>query len=90
MVVAQTELKDKAQLEALVEARLIDMGIEEREHGDQLWDPAKQYFLGLIEEDLANSEDVILDDCLDSAEGMTLGFLAGYEACLSAHGVKQR
>ena len=82
MVVAQSEVKDKAQLEALVEARLIDMGIEEREYGAEIRDPAKQYYMGLIEEDLANSEDVVLKDCLDSAEGMTLGFIAGYEACL--------
>jgi len=74
--------KDKAHLEALVEARLIDMGIEEREYGPELRDPVKQYYLGLIEEDMANSEDVILRDCLDSAEGMTLGFIAGYETCL--------
>jgi len=74
--------KDKAQLEALVEARLIDMGIEEREYGPELREPTKQYYLGLIEEDMANSEDLILRDCLDSTEGMTLGFIAGYEACL--------
>ena len=85
MIVTRSELKDKTQLEALVEARLNDMGIGERDHGSELREPAKQYYLGLIEEDLANSEDVILNDCLDSAEGMTLGFIAGYEACLRSN-----
>jgi len=82
LVVTQSGVKEKADLEALIEARLIDMGIEEYEHGPELREPAKQYFLGLIKEDIANNEDVILKDSLDSAEGMTLGFIAGYEACL--------
>jgi hypothetical protein len=84
LVVTQTEVKDKAQLEALVEARLIDMGlgIGDREYRALIWGPAKQYYLSLVEEDLANTEDVLLNECLESAEGMTLGFIAGYDACL--------
>lgn len=85
MVITRTEVKDKAKREALVEARLNDMGIE----GPELRAAAKQYYLSLIEEDLVNSDDVLFNESFDSAEGMTLGFIAGCEACLRNHGNRQ-
>jgi len=85
MVITQSEVKDRAKCEALVDRRLDDMGFDEREHGSELRAAAKQYFTGLIKEDLANSNDVLFNEYFDSAEGMTLGFVAGYEACLRNH-----
>jgi hypothetical protein len=85
MVITRSEVKDKARREALVEKRLDDIGFDEREHGSELRDAAKQYYLSLIDEDLENNEDVLFNECFDSAEGMTLGFVAGYEACLRNH-----
>lgn len=85
MVITRSEAKDKAKREALVEKRLNDMGFDEREHGSELREAAKQYYMSLIQEDLVNSEDVLFNECFDNAEGMTLGFVAGYEACLKFH-----
>ena len=79
------EIENKAEREVLVEKRLNDMGFDEREHGPELRVAAKQYYMGLIEEDLANGNDVLLNESFDSAEGLTLGFVAGYEACLHNH-----
>ena len=69
---------------AKVEERLDDIGLTEREHGPEIRPGARAYYLGLIEEELANSDNVLIDDCIDSLEGMTMGFVAGYEACLKA------
>jgi len=85
LVITRSEVKDKAKCEALVEKRLDDIGFDEREHGPELRVAAKQYYLSLIEEDLAKGNDVLFNECLDSAEGFTLGFVAGYEACLRNH-----
>ena len=71
-------------IEMKVEERLDDMGLGEREHGPELRAAAKAYYLGLIEEDLANSDDVHINECIDSLEGMVMGFVAGYAACLKA------
>ena len=65
-----------------VEERLLDMGLGERSSGAEIRAAAKVYYLSLIEEELANSDDVHINECIDSLEGMTLGFVAGYEACL--------
>jgi len=81
-VITRHEIENKAEREILVEKRLNDMGFDEREHGPELRVAAKQYYMGLIEEDLANGNDVLFNESLDSAEGLTLGFVAGYEACL--------
>ena len=85
MVITRSEVKDEAKREALVEARLNDMGFDERNHGAELRAAAKEHYIGLIVEDLANSEDVLFNESFDSAEGITLGFVAGYEACLKGH-----
>jgi len=69
---------------AKVEERLDDIGLGEREHGPEIRPAARAYYLGLIEEELANSDDVLINDCIDSLEGVTMGFVAGYEACLKA------
>lgn len=84
-VITRSEVKDKVKCEALVEKRLDDMGFEEREHGSEVRAAAKEYYMSLIAEDLENNDDVLLNESFDSAEGMTLGFIAGYEACLRNH-----
>ena len=53
-------------------------------HSTELLDAAKEYFVSLIQDDLDNSDDVLFNECFDTVEGMTLGFVAGYEACLKA------
>jgi hypothetical protein len=71
-------------MEELVEKRLDDMGLDgDRPHSPELRAAARAYCLGLIREDIENSTQVTLSEALDSAEGMTLGFVAGYEACLN-------
>jgi len=87
-IITRYDVENKAQCEALVDKALHDMGLgydPEREHGAELRIAARHYFLSLIQEDLENSNDVLFTKCFDSAEGMTLGFVAGYEACLNAH-----
>ena len=69
---------------AKVEERLDDIGLTEREHGPEIRPAARAYYLSLIEEELENSDDVLISDCIDSLEGMAMGFVAGYEACLTA------
>ena len=72
-------------MEELVENRLDDMGLNgERPHSPELRAAARGYCLGLVSEDIKNTTHVSLSEALDSAEGMTLGFVAGYEVCLSA------
>jgi len=70
MVITRSEVKDKARREALVEARLNDMGFDERNHGAELRAAAKEYYISLIVEDLENSEDVLFNESFDSAEGI--------------------
>ena len=88
MVITRSDLENKAKCEALVESRLRDMGLgdePEREHGAELRVAAKQYYLGLIKDDSELSNDVLFNESFDSAEGLTLGFVDGYEACLRNH-----
>jgi len=73
-------------IEREVEKRLNDMGLDgERPHSPELRAAARAYCLELVREDIENTSQALLGDVLDSAEGMTLGFVAGYEACLNAH-----
>lgn len=71
-------------MEELLENRLDDMGLNgERPHSPELRAAARAYCLSLVREDIENTTQVSLSEALDSAEGMTLGFVAGYEACLN-------
>jgi hypothetical protein len=70
-----------------VERRLDDMGLNgERPHSPELRTAAKDYYLELVQEHLANTEQAVFDAVVDDYEGDVLGFVAGYEACLKAHG----
>ena len=79
-------IKEKVQLGGLIDKRLEDMGFDERQHGPELRDAAKAYYLGLAQEHLDNTEASVLDDVVHDYEGDVLGFVAGYEACLRSHG----
>jgi hypothetical protein len=82
MVITRFDVKDKAKCEALVEKRLDEMGIGEMEDGAELRAAAKAYYLELLQEHVANSEDIIFNEYFDDSEGMVWGFIAGYQACL--------
>jgi hypothetical protein len=69
-----------ATLEALIDERLDD----DCEDQGELREAARQYYLDLVYEDLRLNEAVNLTECLDSNEGMVLGFLRGYRAALNA------
>jgi len=72
-----------ATLEALIDERLKD----DCEDTGEVRSAARQYFLGLVREDLRLNEAVNLSESLDGNEAMVLGFLRGYQACLNAHGI---
>lgn len=62
-----------------IEKRLDDMGLNELERPNcqELRTKARDYYLNLISEEPDN-------DSIDDCEGIVLGFVAGYEACLNA------
>lgn len=72
-----------ATLEALIDKRLND----DCEDTGEVRKAARQYYLGLVREDLQLSEAVNLSESVDSNEAMVLGFLGGYQAYLNAHGI---
>jgi hypothetical protein len=82
MIIRRCDVENRAKCEALVDQRLNDMGFDEREHGPELRIAAKEYYMGLLQDHLDNSDDVIFNGYLDDSEGFVLGFVAGYEACL--------
>ena len=89
--ITRTELKDKAKLEALIEARLNDMGVgelETEEHVPGIRAASKEYYLSCIQEHLANTEASVLDDVVHDYEVEVWGFIAGYKVCLRSHGGK--
>jgi len=81
--ITRPQVRDKAKLESLIEERLNDITPDRGE----IRAAAKMYFTSLIQEDLDRSDDVILNSSFDSAEGVTMGFTAGYEAALRARGL---
>jgi hypothetical protein len=84
MVITRRDVKDKARCEILVDMKLDEMGISERENGPEIETAAKAYYLELLQDHLDNSDDIIFDGYFDDSEGLVLGFVAGYEACLKA------
>lgn len=77
-------VQDKAKPEDLIGKRLDD----DTEDTGEARDAARQYYLGLIQEDRERSEGMTLNESLDGNELAVIGFLAGYEACLRSHGGK--
>jgi hypothetical protein len=70
-----------------INKRLDDIGLSEpgRANCQEVRAAAQRYFMSLIMEDIALCKDMPGQDSFDSAEGMMLGFVAGYEACLHSH-----
>lgn len=70
-----------ATLEALIDKRLND----DCEDTGEVRQAARQYYLGLVQEDIELNESVNLNESLVQNEAMVLGFLKGYQACLDTH-----
>jgi hypothetical protein len=73
---------EKAQVEALIDKRLDD----DTEDTGEVRAAAKQYYLGLVQEDMDLNEGMTLSESLDGNELAVIGFMAGYETCLRNHG----
>lgn len=85
MEILRCDLENKERLEQLVEMKLAHMGIYEDDSirtDIRAQIAVREYFMGIIRENLANSEDNILTDYFDGSELALWGFIAGWEACL--------
>lgn len=76
--------QDKAKPEDLIDKRLDD----NTEDTGEVRAAAKQYYLGLVQEDMELNEGMTINESLDGNELAVIGFLSGYEACLRNHGKK--
>jgi len=79
------DLENKERLEQLVEMKLAHMGIfEDVSIKDDLRfrTAIREYFVGMLQEHLNNSEENILTGYFDDSELAIWGFLVGYKACL--------
>lgn len=76
--------RDKTRLEGLIDRRLDD----DTEDTGEVRAAAKQYYMGLVQEDMELNEGMTPDGSLDSNELAMIGFLAGYGVCLRSHGGK--
>ena len=74
----------RAKLEDLIDKRLDD----DTEDTGEVRAAAKQYYLGLVQEDVELNEGMTFNESLDGNELAVLGFLRGYETCLRSHGGK--
>ena len=75
--IAQGEVK----VEDLVDKRLND----DTEDTGEVRAAAKQYYVGLVQEDMELNEGMALNESLDGNELAVIGFLRGYDACLRNH-----
>lgn len=85
MEILRCDLENRERLEQLVEMKLAHMGIFEDESikDDLRFRIAiREYFTGILQEHLNNSEDSILTKYFDDSELALWGFIAGYKACL--------
>lgn len=85
MEILRCDLENKERLEQLVEMKLAHMGIYEDDSirtDIRARIAIREYFMGIIRENLANSEDNILTEYFDDSELALWGFIAGYKACL--------
>jgi len=74
-------IQDKAKRENLIDKRLDD----NTEDTGEVRAAAKQYYVGLVQEDMELNEGMTLNESLDGNELAVIGFLRGYEACLRNH-----
>lgn len=69
------------KLKTLIDKRLDD----DCEDSGEVRQAARQYYLGLVHEDVQLNESVNLNESLVQNEAMVLGFIKGYESCLNSH-----
>ena len=85
MNILRSDLENKERLGQLVEMKLAHMGVYE-DDGIRTDIRARiairEYFVGILQEHLNNSEDNILTEYFDGSELAVWGFIAGYKACL--------
>lgn len=82
MNILRGDLENKERAEQLVEMKLAHMGIFEDDSikNDLRFRIAiREYFAGMLQEHLSNSEDNILTGYFDDSELALWGFVAGYK-----------
>ena len=87
MEILRCDLENKETLERLVEMKLAHMGIfEDAGIRDDLRFriAIREYFIGILQEHLANSEDNILTGYFNDSELALWGFVAGYKAAVDS------
>ena len=87
MEILRMDLQNKETLERLVAMKLAHMGIfEDPNIKDDLRFriAIREYFTGMLQENLNNSEDNILTEYFDDSELALWGFIAGWKAALPA------
>lgn len=86
MDILRMDLENREGLEKLVEMKLAHMGVYEDpsiKDDPKFRIAIKEYFVGILQEHLTNSEDNILTGYFDDSELALWGFVAGYKAaCL--------
>jgi hypothetical protein len=83
--ILRTDLQNKDRIEQLAEMKLDQMGIGEdpaTKDCPRFWANVKEYFIGMIQEHLSNSEDNVLTEYFDDSELALWGFIAGWKAAL--------
>lgn len=87
MEILRMDLENKERLERLIEMKLAHMGVFE---GDSIKDDLRfriairEYFTGMLQDHLNNSEDNILTGYFDGSELALWGFVAGWKASFLA------
>lgn len=85
MEILRLDLENKERLEQLVEMKLAHMGIYEDDSIKddlRIWIAIREYFMGMLQEHLNNSEDNILTGYFDDSELALWGFIDGYRKAL--------
>ena len=85
MEILRCDLENKETLERLVEMKLAHMGIfEDASIKDDLRFriAIREYFAGMLQEHLNNSEGNVLTEYFDDSELALWGFIAGWKATL--------
>ena len=85
MEILRMDLENREGLEKLVEMKLAHMGVYEDpsiKDDPKFRIAIKEYFVGMLEEHLNNSEGNILTGYFDNSELALWGFIAGWEAAL--------
>ena len=88
MEILRCDLENEERLEQLVEMKLAHMGIYEDDSirtDIRARIAIREYFMGMLQEHLGNSEDNILTEYFDGSELALWGFIAGWKTALKAN-----